>query len=191
MQAKNFVISKSELKTIRHGVDTIIQHSAFPKYLSYVLPVDVTSQFPLVITMGINLGFSYLDEGKVKISFLIIKENNDKASTDVLSDMLNQQVEFYVNYLKEENQGIDRPISWMPLKDYSYLTPGLKIIEFRPQNTFIVSYRNGISSFMNEADLFDFLTGGLRYSKELIQEGSYTIIDRNSAQTASNFLKWS
>lgn len=183
MTINNFILNKNQLKPLRNGVEAIIHHSASPRYVSYVLPVDVTSQFPLIIEMGINIGFSYIDRGEVKVYFLVIKENIDESSADILSVILYQQIQFYVKHLSE-NQNINKQICWTAFKDYNCLTPGLKIIEFKPQRTFIVSHPHGISCFMDKADLFDFLINAMRYSKELINEGTFNIIERHFPEFA-------
>lgn len=183
MPVSNFILSKSQLNPIRNGVETVIHHSVNPRYLSYVLQVDIKSLFPMVIEMGLNIGFSYKYKGEVKVCFLVIKENIDKTSADILSLILYQQVQFYVNYLIE-NQKIDMQSGWTLFKDYNCLTPGLKIIEFRPQRTFIVSHNHGVSCFMDKTDLFDFLINGLMYSEELIDEGAYNIIEQHYPEYA-------
>lgn len=185
MHSGNFILIKEPLKTEGTKAGTIIQHSVNPLYTSYVLPVDISSQFPLVIEIGINMGFSYMDKGKINVCFMVIKKNTDKASLEVLSPLLYQQALFYIDYLNE-GRSLEDQNSWMPFRDYNRLTPGLRIIEFRPQRTFIVSHPLGISSFMNKPDLFGFLMDGLRYPLELILEGDYNVIEQKGASVISD-----
>jgi hypothetical protein len=181
MPASDFLLCHNPFTRLREGIDTLMYHSVSPRYLSYVLSIDMTSEYPLAMGIGINKGFLYLSAtGDPEVYFIVVTDNTNKASAQKLSAVLQQQAQFYANHLNLPNKGREKQGSWVLFTDYNDQTPGLQIIQIQPQKTFIVSHPRGVTNFPDEEDLFDFLTDALQYSEEVLSKGSYNIIDNKT-----------
>ncbi|WPQ63347.1 hypothetical protein SIO70_00525 [Chitinophaga sancti] len=164
---------------LSEGIETMMYHSDSPRYFSCVLSLDLKNRMPVMYETGPNLGIVHITpDQQTRLYFIVVDDNLNKSSTQKMQKTLRQQAQFFIDqfvaqhYNSSEDKG-----SWMWLRDYNSLTPGLQIIHFKAHNTFLVSCERGLHGCANEQEVSEFLTDILEYPENHIENGGFNIID--------------
>lgn len=173
-----FYLCNNPFVRLKEGIEAQMYHDGSPRYFSYIRTVKVSSAYPMALDVGPNFGFISLSpDDQMKLYFIVISDNINRAPINKLKKNMQDQAQFYVDQLNHRDYlGQEKQSKWMLFKDYSILTPGLQVIEFKTQKTFMVSHPTGLTSYTKEDDLFDFLIDVLGYSQEQLSQGGCNVV---------------
>jgi hypothetical protein len=164
---------------LTEGIEAQMYHSDSPRYFSCVRSLDLKSKTPLLYDRGPNLGFIHITpDQQPRLFFIIVDDNINRASFQKLQKIMQQQAQFFIDqFINDHYKDHEDKGKWLLLRDYNSLTPGLKIIDVKAFDTFLVSCERGLYSCATEDAVFEFLEDILEYPEEQVEKGSFIIID--------------
>lgn len=164
---------------LKEGIETMMYHSDSPRYFSCIRSFDVENKMPVLYDTGPNFGFIHIAPDKrIRLFFIIVDDNINRASFQKLHKVMQQQAELFIDqFISDHYKDAEDKGKWLNLLDYNSYTPGLKIIQFKAHETFLVSSEGGLYSCATEEEMYEFLEDILEYPEKQIEEGSFNVID--------------